>query len=69
MGLEKLLDNLKSYLDKGSRKDKAHCDRIDSILEQLHEKKKKLEKKLESEKSHNKRKKLKMELKILSAQL
>jgi len=68
MGIEKLLDNLKEYLDKGSRKKKAHCDRIDAILKQLEAKEKDLEKGLEKEKNAGKRKQLKMELKIIHAQ-
>ncbi len=69
MGIEKLLANLKSYLDKGERKKKAHCDHIDSLLEMLREKEIKLKKKLKNETGSDKRKKLKMELKIISAQL
>ena len=68
MGIEKLLDNLKDYLDKGTRKKKAHCERIDSILKKLEEKEKKLEKNLDKEKNAGKRKQLKMELKIINAQ-
>ena len=68
MGIEKLLDNLKDYLDKGSRKKKAHCQRIDTILKKLEEKEKKLERNLEKEKNAGKRKQLKMELKIINAQ-
>ena len=68
MGIEKLLDNLKDYLDKGSRKKKAHCQRIDTILKKLEEKEKKLKRNLDKEKSAGKRKQLKMELKIINAQ-
>ena len=68
MGIEKLLENLKDYLDKGTRKKKAHSERIDSILGQLDEKEKKLKKTLDKEKNAGKRKQLKMELKIINAQ-
>lgn len=68
MGLEKLLENLQSYLSKADRKKKVHCDRIDDILEKLEEKEKKLEKKLEGEKHKDKRKRIKTELKIISVQ-
>lgn len=68
MGLEKLLANLNDYLDKGERKKKAHSDHIDDLLDKLKEKEKKLKKKLEKEKNAGKRKKLKLELKVISAQ-
>ena len=68
MGIEKLLDNLKDYLDKGERKKKAHCDRIDELLAKLAEKEKKLRKKLEKEKDERKRKRLSTELKIIAVQ-
>lgn len=68
MGLKKLLANLNEYLDKGERKKKAHCDRIDALLDKLGEKEKKLEKKLDAEKNPGKRKQLKLELKIVKAQ-
>ena len=69
MGIEKLLENLKDYLDKGERKKKAHCERIDFLLDKLEEKEKKLKHKLEKEKSASKRKHIKTELKIISVQL
>jgi len=68
MGIKRLLENLKDYLDKGYRKSKVHCARIDTILEKLAEKEHKLHKKLDKESSPGRRKRLKAELKILSAQ-
>ncbi|MCP3868679.1 MAG: hypothetical protein GY703_11400 [Gammaproteobacteria bacterium] len=68
MGIEKLLGDLKAYLDKGERKKKAHCQRIDELLAKLEEKEHKLTKKLEKEKDSAKRKRLKTELKIVAVQ-
>ena len=69
MGIDKLLTSLHEYLDKGERKNLAHCDRIDKLLNQLEEKKEKLKSKLEKEKSSRKKKRLKTDLKIVSLQL
>ena len=68
MGIEKLLKDLTDYLDKGERKKKAHCERIDELLGKLEEKEAKLTKKLEKEKDTVKRKRLKTELKIVAVQ-
>lgn len=68
MGIEKLLKDLTDYLDKGERKKKAHCERIDELLAKLEEKEAKLTKKLEKEKDTVKRKRLKTELKIVAVQ-
>ena len=68
MGIEKLLKDLTDYLDKGERKKKAHCERIDELLAKLEEKEAKLTKKLEKEKDTIKRKRLKTELKIVAVQ-
>jgi len=68
MGIEKLLDSLKDYLDKGEKKKKAHCDRIDELLAKLAEKEAKLQQKLENETDELKKKRLSTELKIISVQ-
>ncbi len=68
MGIEKLLKDLTDYLDKGERKKKAHCERIDELLAKLEEKEAKLTKKLEKEKDTVKRKRLNTELKIVAVQ-
>jgi Skp family chaperone for outer membrane proteins len=68
VGIEKLLKDLKDYLDKGERKKKAHCERIDELLAKLEEKEAKLTRKLEKEKDSIKRKRLKTELKIVAVQ-
>lgn len=68
MPLDKLIKKLEGYLTKGERKKPAHCERIDDLLEKLGQKEKKIEKKLAKEKSARKRKKLKIELKIISVQ-
>jgi hypothetical protein len=67
MGVEKLLEKLQKYLDKGEKREIAvRCDRIDSLLDKLGKKEKKLKKKLASEKDKSKRKQLKLELRIVS---
>jgi hypothetical protein len=68
MGIEKLLDNLKDYLDKGTKKKHAHCDRIDDLLLKLSEKEKKLQKKIAKEKNPTKRKQMKTDLKVIAVQ-
>ena len=68
MGLEKLIGNLRDYLDKGAKKKHAHCDRIDDLLAKLAEKEKKLEKKIEKEKNPAKRKRMKTDLKVIHVQ-
>jgi hypothetical protein len=69
MPVEKLFKKLNDYLDKGERKKKAHCERIDSLLEKLNEKEKDFEEKLENEVDPDNRKRLKIELKIVQAHL
>ena len=69
MGIEKLLESLNDYLHKGEKKKSVRCDRIDEILAKLDDKKKKLEKKLDSEKNSTKKKRLKTEIKVVSLQL
>ena len=69
MGAKKLLEKLKKYLAKGEQKGAAvRCEQIDTILEKLGKKEQKLEKKLEKEKNKGQRKKLEMELRIISLQ-
>jgi len=68
MPLDKLIKKLEGYLSKGERKKLAHCERIDDLLEKLGKKEQKLQKKMANEKSASKRKKLKIELKIISVQ-
>ena len=68
MGIEKLLENLNNYLDKGEKKKKAHCDRIDELLVKLEEKEIKLRQKVEGETNEAKKKRLSTELKIIAVQ-
>lgn len=68
MPIDKLLSKLNDYLDKGQRKKKAHCERIDHLLDKLKEKQQELESQLDTEKDSSKRKRLKAELKIVEAQ-
>ena len=69
MGIEKLLENLNTYLKKGEKKKSVQCGRIDEILEKLEDKKSKLEKKAEDENNKSKKKRLKTEIKIIALQL
>ncbi len=68
MPISSLLTKLNDYLDKGERKKKAHCERIDYLLEKLKEKQKELEDKLATENDSGKRKRLKTELRVVEAQ-
>lgn len=68
MPIDKVYKQLASYLDKGERKKKAHCKRIDDLLHQLKKKQGHLEKKLLKETETDKRKRIKTELKIVKAQ-
>jgi hypothetical protein len=69
MGQENLLDKLQKHLKRGEkRKDAIRCDQIDIILEKLERKEQKLRKKLALEKDKGKRKKLDMEIRIISLQ-
>ena len=68
MPIDEVLKRLNSYLNKGERKKKAHCERIDTLLNKLKEKENHLEKKLSNEKDPDKRKRLKIELKVVTAQ-
>jgi hypothetical protein len=69
MPVEKLFKKLNDYLDKSERKKKAHCERIDTLLEKLNEKEKDFVGQLENETDPDKRKRLKIELKIVQAHL
>ena len=68
MPIEKIVKQLGDYLDKGERKNKAHCERIDGLLGKLKEKEAKLQKKLSEEDDPDKKKRLKIDLKIVEAQ-
>ena len=68
MSLDKLLKKLKGYLSKDKQKNLSYSERIDELLVKLGKKEKKLQKKLAKEKSPRKRKKLKLEIKIISTQ-
>ena len=54
--------------DKGKRKKKAHCERIDHLLDKLKDKQRELESQLEKENNPTKRKRIKAEIKIVEAQ-
>lgn len=69
MGLEKIIKQLKEHLDRGAKKKSVRCDAVDDLLKKLDERKKKLEKKLDKESSGSKRKHLKLELKIVDAEI
>jgi Skp family chaperone for outer membrane proteins len=66
--IDDVLKRLNNYLNKGERKKKAHCERIDTLLNKLKEKEDSLEKKLLDEKDSDKRKRIKIELKVVTAQ-
>ncbi len=68
MPIDKIYKQLSSYLDKGERKKKVHCKRIDDLLHKLKKKQAHLEKKLSKETDTDKRKRLKIELKVVKAQ-
>ena len=69
MGLEKLLQNLNNYLQRGEKSNSIRCERIDNLLAKLEEKKKKLEKKLLEQKTPAKKRRLKTDIKIVTLQL
>ncbi len=69
MGAKKLLEKLQKYLLTGEKRtNSARCEQIDLILNKLEKKEHKLRKKLDSEKDKGQRKRLGMELRILSLQ-
>jgi hypothetical protein len=65
MGLEKLIKKFSNYLE--GKKD--GCDDVRELLEKFQDKQNKIEKKLDSEGSASKRKALKLELRIIKAQM
>jgi len=65
MGLDKLLKKLGDYLE--GKEDS--CEEIRELLEKLQKKQKQIEHKLADEDSNSKRKSLKLELKIIKAQM
>ncbi|MES9854575.1 MAG: hypothetical protein ABW170_22390 [Candidatus Thiodiazotropha sp. L084R] len=69
MKVKSLLQNLKKMLEKAELSDKVKCDRIDELLIQLEKKEKRLQGKLAKEKNSSKYKRLKIELRIVKAQL
>lgn len=69
MGLEKIIKQLQEHLDRGAKKKTVRCDAVDELLDKLEGKRKKLEKKLETTSSGSKRKSLKLELKIVNAEI
>ncbi len=69
MDINKLLEKLRKYLDKGEKNRAAvRCEQIDSILEKLDKKEQRLRKNLDNEKNKSKRKQMSMEVRILSLQ-
>jgi Skp family chaperone for outer membrane proteins len=69
MGLEKIIKQLKHYLNDSDGKNKAVCAHIDELLEKLEKKEKKLHEKIEAEDNSDARKKLKTELKVVQLQI
>ena len=69
MDVEKLLEKLQKYLDRGKNSRAAiRCEHVDSILDKLGKKEQKLKKKLANEKNKSKRKHLNLELRMISLQ-
>lgn len=69
MGVNKLLEKLHKYLDKGEKnKASVRCDQIDLILDKLQKKERRLKKRLAAEKDKGKRKQLNMEVRIIALQ-
>ena len=69
MGIKKLIKDLQKQLTKGEKKSNAPLERIDELLLELGLKEKKLQKKLDKEKSSSERKRLKLDLKVVKLQL
>ncbi len=69
MGLEKIIKKLKHYLSESDGKDKAICAHVDELIEKLKKKEKKLQHKIEQEENSDALKKLKLELKVVQLQL
>jgi len=69
VGVNKLLEKLHKYLDKGEKnKASVRCDQIDLILDKLQKKERRLKKRLAAEKDKGKRKQLNMEVRIIALQ-
>lgn len=69
MGVKTLLEQLTKHLDKGKKKEATiRCEQVDLILGKLGKKERKLRKALAGEKDKLKRKKLNMEVRIISLQ-
>ena len=70
MGIDKLIKDLQKQLSKGEKKGKdEHLDSIDQLLLELGLKEKKLEKKLDKAKGSGERKRIKLDLKVVKAQM
>ena len=69
MGIEKLIKKLSELLADNLDSDGQYCENIKELLEKLEKKKNKLDKKLKDTDDVSKRKKIKLELKIVEAQL
>ena len=69
MGIDKIVKKLGELLSDNLDSDGRYCDDIQELLEKLEKKKGKLEKKLKDTDNVSKRKKIKLELKIVEAQL
>jgi len=67
MGIDKLLEKLTTYLERGESEDASiRCDQVNVLLEKLEKKEDKLRNKVDKEKSKSKKKKLKLELRIVA---
>lgn len=69
MGLHKLLHKLGDVITDGIDPDGHNCKDLQELLAKLEKKQAKLEKKLAGTKGTSKRKKIKLELKIVKAEL
>lgn len=69
MVLGKLIKKLNKHLNKVKKSDdEISCERIDTLLEQIKKKERKLKTSLAEEKDKSERKHLKLELRIVSAE-
>lgn len=69
MGLEKLVKKLGELMADEQDTERSNCDDIREVLVKLEKKKRKLEQKLKDSDDVSTRKKIKLELKIIDAQL
>ena len=69
MGLNKLIEKLRDVISDGIDPDGQNCIDLQELLAKLQKKKAKLEKKLAETEGTSKRKKIKLELKIVKAEL